>query len=173
MGISSRRHRNGEGAPEGERRLVQMGRIPDADERHTRRLYGAPADWMARAARTRTRPPNDRGGTHRIVVGSPNPRAIGVDGAASKAMAARLAASLSAASARDGSQTDLRAAFANGPSQASPRRCAHPSILPFNGSVASIAGYAASTARPALRFAIPHEAETWGASRLAETSGCG
>jgi hypothetical protein len=75
-------------------------------------------------------------------------------------MAARLAASLSAASARDGSQTDLRAAFANGPSQASPRRCAHPSILPFNGSVASIAGYAASTARPALRFAIPHEAET-------------
>jgi hypothetical protein len=37
-----------------------------------------------------------------------------VDGAASKATAARLAASPSAASARDGSQTGLRAAFANG-----------------------------------------------------------
>ena len=36
-----------------------------------------------------------------------------VDGAASKATAARLAASPSAASARDGSQTGLRAAFAN------------------------------------------------------------
>src|SRR5271166_3278113 len=97
MGISSRRHRNGESAPEGERRLVQMGRIPDADERQTRRLYGAAAVWMARAARTR--PPNDRGGTQRIVVGSPNPRATAADGAASKATAARLAASLSAASA--------------------------------------------------------------------------
>ena len=37
-----------------------------------------------------------------------------VDGAASKATAARLAASPSAASACDGSQTGLRAAFANG-----------------------------------------------------------
>jgi hypothetical protein len=48
------------------------------------------------------------------VVGSPNPRATVVDGAASKATAARLAASPSAASARDGSPTGLRAAFANG-----------------------------------------------------------
>ena len=37
---------------------------------------------------------HDRGGTLRIVVGSPNPRAIGADGAASKATVARLAASL-------------------------------------------------------------------------------
>ena len=60
--------------------------------------YAAPADWMARGARTRL--PNDRGGTVRIVVGSPNPRPTVVDGAASKATAARLAASLSAPSAR-------------------------------------------------------------------------
>lgn len=48
------------------------------------------------------------------MVGSPNPRATVVDGAASKATAARLAASPSAASACDGSRTGLRAAFANG-----------------------------------------------------------
>jgi hypothetical protein len=77
MGISSCRYRNGEGAPEGKRRLVQMGRVANPDERPTRRLFCAP--FLEGA------------GTLRIVVGSPNPRAIGANWAASKGTVARLA----------------------------------------------------------------------------------
>ena len=53
--------------------------------------YAAPAGCDARCE---GRVAHDRGGTRRIVVGSPNPRAIGADRAASKAPASRLAAPL-------------------------------------------------------------------------------
>jgi hypothetical protein len=62
-----------------------------------------------------------------------------------------------AASARDGSQTGLRAAFAK-PSVAARVRASVDSTVQRLGRVDS--SYAASTARPALHLAIPHEAET-------------
>src|SRR5208337_5595440 len=75
-------------------RLVQMGRIPDGVERHARQ--SCCARWLG-GARCEAAVAHDRGGTRRTVVGSPNPGAIEADTAASTA---RLAVSLSVASAR-------------------------------------------------------------------------